>query len=569
MFKFKKKSSNKEAFLNATNNKTKNIDNINGLSKWKKNLKQWCVGLVCVSLLLFASFANTKRIDNENAMTDFSSKVVNIGGYSIALQGNYSVSVWRSGNTVYCKASVYVTAPNGATQAMGASLNTNKANTSKEFVGYGGSTPKSGSGDLQISFSDSGSGTISGTIYAGFTGSLNGSQALTATFSVSYPPYDVDSTVPSNNANGKITYVSHCQNVGWQSWVSDGATSGTTGKGLRMETIAIDSKLVGLSYQAHVAEKGWMSSKTNGQAAGTVGEALAIQAIKISLTGGNAPYYTLKYRAHVANKGWMSWVNAGEIAGTTGQNLDMQAIEITLTPKSYTVTYNGNGGLYNGSSTWSNTATYNENYTTYSNDNFFVRTGYKFNGWNERADGSGTDWTGWINKPWKWSYGHGVTLYAQWKPITYTVTYNGNGATGGSMSNSEHTYDNAKNLTTNGYVKDGYAFLGWSTSPNGNVQYGNKANVSNLTTTNGATVTLYAQWKSLGYEINYDGNGADGGSTSTQYAPFNQTTTLNKNGYYKKGYKFKEWNTKTNGSGESYKDQQNISVDGNKTVTKQ
>lgn len=200
MFKFKKKSSNKEAFVNTINNKTKSIDNINGPSKWKKNLKRWCVGLVCVSLLLFASFANTKRIDNENAMTDFSSKVVNIGGYNIALQGNYSVSVWRSGNTVYCKASVYVSAPNGATQAMGASLNTNKANTSKEFVGYGGSTPKSGSGDLQISFSDSGSGTISGTIYAGFTGNLNGSQALTATFNVSYSSSKSDTLI--YNVNG-------------------------------------------------------------------------------------------------------------------------------------------------------------------------------------------------------------------------------------------------------------------------------------------------------------------------------------------------------------------------------
>ena len=296
---------------------------------------------------------------------------------------------------------------------------------------------------------------------------------------------DVDSTVPSNNANGKINYVSQCQDIGWQSWVSDGATSGTTGKGLRMETIAIDSKLVGLSYQAHVAEKGWMSSKTNGHAAGTVGEGLAIQAIKISLTGDNAQYYTLKYRAHVANKGWMSWVNEGEVAGTTGQNLDMQAIEITLTPKSY------------------------------------------------------------------------------------TVTYNGNGATGGSMSNSDHACDTAKNLTTNGYTRNGYTFLGWSTSPNGSVQYSNGQSVKNLTATNGATVTLYAQWKQLGYEIDYDGNGADGGSTSTQYAPFNQTTTLNKNGYYKKGYKFKEWNSKANGSGESYKDQQSISVDGNKTVTKQ
>ena len=163
-----------------------------------------------------------------------------------------------------------------------------------------------------------------------------------------------------------------------------------------------------------------------------------------------------------------------------------------------------------------------------------------------------------------------TTLYAIWSaPHTYSVAYNGNGATSGSMSKSNHTYDTAKNLTTNGYTRNGYAFLGWSTSPNGSVQYGDGQSVSNLTATNGETVNLYAQWKQLGYEIDYDGNGAEGGSTSGQFVPYNKTTSLNKNGYYKKGYKFKEWNTKTNGSGESYKDQQKITVDENKTVTKQ
>ena len=56
-------------------------------------------------------------------------------------------------------------------------------------------------------------------------------------------------------------------------------------------------------------------------------------------------------------------------------------------------------------------------------------------------------------------------LYAIWEPNTYTITYNGNENTGGSTSTSTHRYDTAKNLTTNGFTKTGYTFVGWSTSP--------------------------------------------------------------------------------------------------------
>ena len=71
----------------------------------------------------------------------------------------------------------------------------------------------------------------------------------------------------------------------------------------------------------------------------------------------------------------------------------------------YTVTYDPNGAKGNQ---WSEQATYGKNYKT--QDNWYKRTGYKFKGWNESADGTGVDWTAWINKDWNWTYSKNVTL---------------------------------------------------------------------------------------------------------------------------------------------------------------
>lgn len=93
-----------------------------------------------------------------------------------------------------------------------------------------------------------------------------------------------------------------------------------------------------------------------------------------------------------------------------------------------------------------------------------------------------------------------VDLFADWKPNTYTITYNGNGNTYGSTADSSHTYDTPKVLTLNGYGKDGYLFKGWATSEAranaGIVDFKDNQSVCSLTTTNGGTVTLYAVWSS-------------------------------------------------------------------------
>lgn len=90
-------------------------------------------------------------------------------------------------------------------------------------------------------------------------------------------------------------------------------------------------------------------------------------------------------------------------------------------------------------------------------------------------------------------FAHVVGIYSL-KPNTYTISFDGNGATSGSMGNLSMTYDTPKNLPANGFKRNGYKFAGWSTSPNGNVDYTDKQSVKNLTAQNGGTVTLYAKW---------------------------------------------------------------------------
>jgi uncharacterized lipoprotein YddW (UPF0748 family)/uncharacterized protein YjdB len=134
-----------------------------------------------------------------------------------------------------------------------------------------------------------------------------------------------------------IEYRTHVQSYGWQSYVSDGAISGTTGRGMRLEAIQI--KLAnqkysgGVIYKVHCQGNGWMNWVTNGSFAGTTGEAKRLEAIQIELTGEMANHYDIEYRVHCQGNGWMNWVKNGEIAGTYGESKRLEAIQIRLVEK--------------------------------------------------------------------------------------------------------------------------------------------------------------------------------------------------------------------------------------------
>ena len=158
-----------------------------------------------------------------------------------------------------------------------------------------------------------------------------------------------------------------------------------------------------------------------------------------------------------------------------------------------------------------------------------------------------------------WKMTGNLTLTANWSANTYYVAYNGNGHTSGSMSNSTHTYGVAKNLTANAYAKTGYTFAGWNTATNGSgTSYSNQQSVTNLTSTSGGTVTLYAQWTANKYYVAYNGNGSTSGSMSNSEHTYGVAKNLTANAYAKTGYTFAGWNTAANGSGTGYTNQQSV-----------
>ena len=132
-----------------------------------------------------------------------------------------------------------------------------------------------------------------------------------------------------------------------------------------------------------------------------------------------------------------------------------------------------------------------------------------------------------------------ITLYAKWRPHTYSIHYDPNGGTG-TTAPSSHTYDEAKALTANGFTKVGYTFAGWAASLSGAIQYSNEQSVSNLTADDGGLVTLYAKWTPNDYLVRYDANGGTGSTTSSSHT-YDEGKALTPNGFTRTGYTFAGW----------------------------
>jgi hypothetical protein len=128
-----------------------------------------------------------------------------------------------------------------------------------------------------------------------------------------------------------IEYQSQVQLLGWQEWKADGEVSGTEGKSLRLEALAINVDKGNIEFSGHIQNVGWQENRHNGEIIGTVGRGLRLEAVKIKLI--DLPGYSVQYQSHVEGIGWMDWCYDGEVSGTVGRELRIESIKIKIVKK--------------------------------------------------------------------------------------------------------------------------------------------------------------------------------------------------------------------------------------------
>lgn len=102
------------------------------------------------------------------------------------------------------------------------------------------------------------------------------------------------------------------------------------------------------------------------------------------------------------------------------------------------------------------------------------KTGYEFAGWNTKADGTGRDYSCGeevVNLCLKEE--EGVTLFAQWQPISFEISYDSNisqgmlGEVSGLVENTNYCYTEDSYAARDPFYLAGYRFRGWNTKKDG------------------------------------------------------------------------------------------------------
>ena len=245
--------------------------------------------------------------------------------------------------------------------------------------------------------------------------------------------------------------------------------------------------------------------------------------------------------------GW-SLTPTGDVAVAEGgcfSNLTAVAGgEVTLyaqwAPNEYSVCFNANGG-----DGWMDDEpfVYFEEQELAANE--FYRCGYVFTGWTGEDGRTFADGELVSNLT---TRVRGVyELSAVWTPVSYAVRFDANGGSG-EMADLPMTYDEVSALTSNGFSRVGYSFVGWTTEDaEGDVVFCDGEDVENLVNVQDGSITLYAVWQPNEYRVRYDANGGFG-SMYDQWFVFDEIQYLRANAFSRYGCTFIGWSREPNGA---------------------
>ncbi len=150
-----------------------------------------------------------------------------------------------------------------------------------------------------------------------------------------------------------------------------------------------------------------------------------------------------------------------------------------------------------------------------------AKSGFTFAGWNREANGSGISYSPGNT----FTINSNTILYAQWTPVTYTITYNGNTNTSGNAPiDGSSPYVTGSNVTVLGnsgspvLAKTGFTFAGWNREANGS---GISYSPGNTFTINSNTI-LYAQWTAVAPSLSSPTSLSSVGGNQSAYILFTQ-----------------------------------------------
>ena len=402
--------------------------------------------------------------------------------------------------------------------------------------------------DAQDGICNTASETAKNTVTYTFSKWAEGSTTGTKySAGVSYTPTaDVTmyATWSESVSNGSVTLPTPTRDsyefVGWVTSTSNGTNVGKGGQSYTPEKdLTLYAKWEQSTYTVIFDANGGTGEMDNQSI--KVGVSTKLNANNFSKTG-----YTFSGWSTEQN-GTKKYNNQASVTdlATAGKTYTLYAV---WKANEYTVTYKSSSA-YN-SETETQTITYGIPWTTYPADTF-SKTGQTIDSWNTRSTGTGgTKYD--VSK--EYSTYQNLTLYAQWKAKTYTLSYDANGGNN-PPGDQTWTYGSSTNITISSQkpTREGYTFQGWAESANAtSVAHNPGAKISS--TKWASDTTLYAVWTANTYTVIFDANGGTG-EMDNQPFTYDKAQNLFTNEFTKAGFIFKGW---TDSNDNTYSDKASV-----------